>query len=222
MRRRAWSWVVVAFLVLVAVAVTAAPGVAKDKATKASGSITVSAAASLTEAFTKMGTDFQKANPGTTISFNFAASSALVSQIQGGAPADVFASADGTNMMKLVNGGQVTAEPTVFAANALTIVTKPGNPKKIKSLAGLAKVGTISLCADTVPCGRRDHGRDCQDPVVAQRVRDLPDRPARVVGERRSRRCVGEVHGLARGPEDAAELRVPPAARAVTHTGSLA
>ena len=154
MRRRAWSWVVVAFLVLVAVAVTAAPGVAKDKATKASGSITVSAAASLTEAFTKMGTDFQKANPGTTISFNFAASSALVSQIQGGAPADVFASADGTNMMKLVNGGQVTAEPTVFAANALTIVTKPGNPKKIKSLAGLAKVGTISLCADTVPCGK--------------------------------------------------------------------
>jgi molybdate transport system substrate-binding protein len=77
-----------------------------------------------------------------------------VQQIQGGAPADVFASADGANMQKLVSGGQVTAEPTVFAANALTIVVKPGNPKKIKSLADLANVGTISLCADTVPCGK--------------------------------------------------------------------
>ena len=121
---------------------------------KLSGTITVSAAASLTEAFTKMGADFEKANPGTTVTFNFAASSALVTQIQGGAPADVFASADGANMQKLVSGGQVTAEPTVFAANELTIVVKPGNPKQVKSLADLANLGTISLCADTVPCGK--------------------------------------------------------------------
>jgi molybdate transport system substrate-binding protein len=134
--------------------VPATAGAAKNTTTKPTGTITVSAAASLTEAFTKMGADFQKANPGTTVTFNFAASSALVTQIQGGAPADVFASADGTNMQKLVAGGQVTAEPTVFAANALTIVVKPGNPKNITSLADLAKVGTISLCADTVPCGK--------------------------------------------------------------------
>jgi molybdate transport system substrate-binding protein len=152
-RRRTGSFVVV-LLAFVAVAMTAAPVGAAKKAAKLSGTITVSAAASLTEAFTKMGADFQNANPGTTVTFNFAASSALVTQIQGGAPADVFASADGTNMMKLVNGGQITAEPTVFAANALTIVTKPGNPKKIRSLGDLAKVGTISLCADTVPCGK--------------------------------------------------------------------
>jgi molybdate transport system substrate-binding protein len=138
---------------LVALTSTAPAGASRASA-KPSGSITVSAAASLTEAFTKMGADFQQANPGTTVSFNFAASSALVTQIQGGAPADVFASADGSNMQKLVSGGQVTAEPTVFAANALTIVVKPGNPKKIKSLADLASVGTISLCADTVPCGK--------------------------------------------------------------------
>ena len=55
-------------------------------------------------------------------------------QIQGGAPADVFASADGANMQKLVTGGEVTAEPTVFAANELTIVVKKGNPKNVKSL----------------------------------------------------------------------------------------
>ncbi len=120
---------------------------------KVSGTITVSAASSLTEAFTKMGTDFQKKNKGTTITFNFAASSALVTQIQGGAPADVFASADGNNMQKLVTGGQVTAEPTVFASNLLTIVVKKGNPKNVKSLKDLATLGTVSLCALTVPCG---------------------------------------------------------------------
>jgi molybdate transport system substrate-binding protein len=146
---------------LVAVAVLLTPAAVGTSAAttprpnaKLSGAITVSAAASLTEAFTKMGVDFQKANPGTTVSFNFAASSALVQQIQGGAPADVFASADGTNMQKLVSAGQVKAEPTVFAANALTIVVKPGNPQKITSLADLANLGTISLCADTVPCGK--------------------------------------------------------------------
>ncbi len=153
MRRRTGSSVV-ALLAFVAVAVTATPVGAANKAAKPSGAITVSAAASLTEAFTKMGADFQKANPGTTVTFNFAASSALVTQIQGGAPADAFASADGINMQKLVSGGEVTAEPTVFAANALTIVVKPGNPKQVKSLGDLAKVGTISLCADTVPCGK--------------------------------------------------------------------
>src|SRR5439155_21850210 len=93
------------------VGTTAAGAAPAAKAKQLSGTITVSAAASLTEAFTKMGADFQKANPGTTVTFNFAGSSALVQQIQGGAPADVFASADGTNMQKLVSGGQVTAEP---------------------------------------------------------------------------------------------------------------
>ena len=136
------------------VGATAAGAVPAAKAKKLSGTITVSAAASLTEAFTKMGADFQKANSGTTVTFNFAASSALVQQIQGGAPADVFASADGTNMQKLVSGDQVTAEPTVFAANELTIVVKKGNPDHVKSLADLSELGTVSLCADAVPCGK--------------------------------------------------------------------
>ena len=70
-------------------------------------------------------------------------------QIQGGAPADVFASADGANMQKLGRGGQVTAEPTVFAANELTIVVKKGNPDKVKSLADLADLDVVSLCAPT-------------------------------------------------------------------------
>ena len=146
--------VALAAVLAVLVTATASGAVPAAKAKKPSGTITVSAAASLTEVFTKMAADFESANPGTTITPNFAASSALVPQIQGGAPADVFASADGTNMQKLVSGGQVTAEPTVFAANELTIVVKRGNPEKVKSLADLADLGTVSLCADAVPCGK--------------------------------------------------------------------
>jgi molybdate transport system substrate-binding protein len=154
MKRMRWVGVLVATIALVATAAPATAAKGKTKAPELSGSITVSAAASLTEAFTKMGTDFQKLNKGTTVTFNFAASSTLAQQIQGGAPADVFASADGANMQKLVSGGQVTADPTDFASNFLTIVVKPGNPKNVKSLADLANLGVISLCAPTVPCGK--------------------------------------------------------------------
>jgi molybdate transport system substrate-binding protein len=154
-RATRWTVALAALCALCALFGTIAAGAAPAaKAKNVSGSITVSAAASLTEAFTKMGADFQKANPGTTVTFNFAASSALVQQIQGGAPADVFASADGTTMQRLVSGGQVRAEPTVLAANELTIVVKPGNPRHVKSLADLTDLGTISLCADAVPCGK--------------------------------------------------------------------
>jgi molybdate transport system substrate-binding protein len=134
-------------------AVAEAP-VANAKPVKVSGSITVSAAASLTDVFTRMGTDFRKLHKGTTITFNFAASSTLATQIQGGAPADVFASADGANMQKVVTSGQVTADPVDFTANKLTIVVKKGNPKAVKSLADLPKVGIVALCASSVPCGK--------------------------------------------------------------------
>ena len=148
-----WTAVLMATALAAAAVAIAAPASAA-KAPKLTGSITVSAAASLTEAFTKMGTDFQKVNKGTTVTFNFAASSTLATQIQGGAPADVFASADGTNMQKLVSGHQVTADPIDFASNVLTIVVKPGNPKNVKSPADFANVGVVALCAPTVPCGK--------------------------------------------------------------------
>jgi molybdate transport system substrate-binding protein len=145
-------------------AVAEAP--AAKKAPKLSGSITVSAAASLTDVFTKMGADFQKLYKGTTITFNDAASSALATQIQGGARADVFASADGANMQKVVTSGQVTADPIDFTANKLTIVVKKGNPKGVKSLADLPKVGIVSLCAAAVPCGKYASQMLSQDGVT--------------------------------------------------------
>ena len=154
MRRRSLSLLsVVAVATLLAALVVTPAGAATPTAKKPTGAITVSAAASLTEAFTAIGEKFQKQNPKATVTFNFGSSSTLVTQIQGGAPADVYASADLTNMDKLVSGGQVTATPTPFARNQMEIAVKPGNPSKVASVADLADIGTVSLCGATVPCG---------------------------------------------------------------------
>lgn len=123
----------------------------------ASGTLTVFAAASLKKTFTQLGTDFEAAHPGTKVSFNFGGSSDLVAQLTQGAPGDVFASADEKNMTKAVDGGLVTDTPTPFASNTLTIVTAPGNPKKVtdlKNLATQSAAGTkVVVCAAPVPCG---------------------------------------------------------------------
>jgi molybdate transport system substrate-binding protein len=114
------------------------------------GNVTVFAAASLTESFTQIGKDFEAANPGTTVTFNFAGSSALANQINQGAPADVFASASPTNM-KSVSG---VGAPTTFARNQLVIAVPRGNPKRIAGLVDLARPGVkVALCAEQVPCG---------------------------------------------------------------------
>jgi len=137
----------------VLVGVGGAATVAEAKKPKLSGSITVAEAASDTEAFADMKVKFEKRNPGTTINLNPAASSALVTQILGGAPADVFASADLANMDKLVTAGKVKASPQIYARNKIEIAVKPGNPKGVKSVSDLPNVGIVSLCGATVPCG---------------------------------------------------------------------
>lgn len=118
------------------------------------GSITVSAATSLSAALTEIGERFEAANPGIDVSFNFAASSTLAAQILDGAPADVFASADEPNMTEVADRDLLAGEPAVVARNELVIVTKPGNPTGITSLADLADGGVISMCGEEVPCGR--------------------------------------------------------------------
>jgi molybdate transport system substrate-binding protein len=149
---QALATLVVAGTVLVGVGGTATVAEAK-KQPKLSGSITVAEAASDTEAFADMKVKFEKQNPGTTINLNPAASSALVTQILGGAPADVFASADLANMDKLVTAGKVKASPQIYARNQIEIAVKPGNPKGVKSVTDLPNVGIVSLCGATVPCG---------------------------------------------------------------------
>ena len=147
-RRTLRVWVVA--LVVAALGLVGATGVAQAaKAKKPSGTITVSAAASLTEAFTKMGADFQKANPGTTVTFNFG----VVVHARAADPGRcarrrlrIRRRHEHAEARSPV--GEVTAEPTVFAANLLTIVVKKGNPKNVKSLADLANLDVVSLCAD--------------------------------------------------------------------------
>ncbi|WP_235734922.1 molybdate ABC transporter substrate-binding protein [Nocardioides alcanivorans] len=116
--------------------------------------LTVFAAASLTSTFTEIGEKFEAENDGVTVNFNFAGSSDLVAQIQQGAPADVFASADENNMTKATDDDLTAEDPELFATNVLTIVTEPGNPEGITSLADLANDDlTVVLCAPEVPCG---------------------------------------------------------------------
>jgi molybdate transport system substrate-binding protein len=118
-----------------------------------SGSLTVFAAASLTDAFGEMGEAFEAANPGVSVAFNFAGSAALRAQIEEGAPADVFASANTSHMDQLHDAGLAGA-PAVFAHNSLVVIAPNDNPGGIETLADLAKPGLkLVLAADAVPAG---------------------------------------------------------------------
>lgn len=120
-----------------------------------SGSITVFAASSLTTGFTALGKQFEAAHPGTHVKFDFDSSAVLVTQIQNGAPADVFASADSKNMTKLVDASAVTGTPTVFAKNRMEIAVERLNPKHIATVSDLSRAGLIVvLCASEAPCGK--------------------------------------------------------------------
>ena len=118
------------------------------------GTVTVFAAASLKKTFTEIGAEFEKAHPGVRVTFNFAGSSDLVAQLQQGAPADVFASADTTNMDKATGDSLTAAPPVSFASNTLEIAVPPGNPARIAGLADLARPDVkVVLCAPEAPCG---------------------------------------------------------------------
>ncbi len=116
--------------------------------------ITVFAATSLTEAFTEVGEAFEATDDGAPVEFSFDASSALVTQIIEGAPADVFASADTANMDKLTDEDLNGTEPVVFATNLLTIIVPAGNPAGVTGVEDLANPDLkVVLCAEEVPCG---------------------------------------------------------------------
>lgn len=129
------------------VSASATPGVA-------TGDLTVLAAASLTEVFTKLGEQFKAKNPGVNIRFSFDASSALAQQIVEKAPADVFASASPTNMKTVQDAGGVVGEPSIFVKNQLQIATPADNPGGVQGLSDFAKSDLdIVVCAVEVPCG---------------------------------------------------------------------
>ena len=127
----------------------AAPSAAPEART-----LTVLAAASLTETFDGLEKQFEADHPGVDVTMSYSGSSDLAQQIVNGAPADVFAAASDATMKTVTDAGLAAAPPKVFATNVLQIATAPGNPKGIASFADLAKPDLkVVVCAPQVPCG---------------------------------------------------------------------
>jgi molybdate transport system substrate-binding protein len=147
--------VVAAGLVAVALAgcSSGSSGSSSTSSSPSTGTITVFAAASLTESFTQIAQQFQAAHPGDTVKFSFGPSSGLAAQITSGAPADVFASAAPANMQQVVAAGDASS-PQNFAKNTMEVAVPPNNPGKIISVNDLAKSSVkVALCQPQVPCG---------------------------------------------------------------------
>ena len=159
-RRLAWPAVAVLAAFFVAACSsgggrTAAPSAAPSAAPAsqaASTELTVLGAASLKGVLEKAKATYETANPGTTVTISTGSSTALETQIEQGAPSDVFLSADTANPQKLVDGGFAAGSPTVFAGNELTIITPADNPGGVSAPNDLAKSGLRIIAAgDEVP-----------------------------------------------------------------------
>lgn len=123
------------------------------------GTVNVFAAASLTETFTTLGRQFEEAHPGTKVVLNFGPSSGLATQINQGAPADVFASASTTNMTQVLKQGNADGA-TTFAKNVMEIAIPATNPAHVTGVDDLGRPGLkVAVCQPEVPCG-----------VIARRV----------------------------------------------------
>ncbi|MGE3193173.1 MAG: molybdate ABC transporter substrate-binding protein [Microbacteriaceae bacterium] len=117
------------------------------------GTLTVFAAASLTETFDALAAEFEAEHPQVEVVLNYGGSSSLATQIRQGAPADVFAAANESTMQMVVDAGDASDAP-IFATNTLVLVTPPGNPAGVTGLADLADPDlAIALCDPVVPCG---------------------------------------------------------------------
>jgi molybdate transport system substrate-binding protein len=131
-----------------------APTVPTSTTASVSGKITVFAAASLTEAFSEIGDAFRVANPGVSVTFNFGGSQELRTQLEQGAGADVFASADKRQMEMAAASGVVPADSTAFARNRLVVIAPANNEAGIATLQDLARPGVKLVLANAdVPVG---------------------------------------------------------------------
>jgi molybdate transport system substrate-binding protein len=138
-------------------------------APRVEGQLTVFAAASLTDTFKQMGAAIEKANPGTKITFNFAGSPTLRTQLSQGVQADVFASADQANMQGAQQDGSIAGEPRVFAQNRLVMITAALGSTAPSQLQDLGKPGLkLVLAQKDVPAGnyaRQAFQKMAQDPA---------------------------------------------------------
>jgi molybdate transport system substrate-binding protein len=141
--------------------------------------VTVFAAASLSDVFTEIGKRVEREHPGWRVRFNFGGSNQLALQIENGAQADVFASADAPWMESLARRGRLEGRAQVFARNRMIAVIPRTNPARIAGLRDLAKPGVkLVLAGDVVPAGR--YARE-----ILRRLAELPD-----YGEDYSRRVL--------------------------------
>ena len=131
-----------------------APPAPPQTAVPEARTLTVLAAASLTETFNGLEKQFETDNPGVDVKLNYAGSSDLAQQVVNGAPADVFAAASDATMKTVTDANLASGTPIVFATNLLQIATAPGNPKGVAAFADLARPDLkVVVCAPQVPCG---------------------------------------------------------------------
>ncbi|MCY3632537.1 MAG: molybdate ABC transporter substrate-binding protein [bacterium] len=116
--------------------------------------VTVYAAASLSEAFEDLATEYEAANPDIDVKLNFAGSARLSAQISAGARADVFASANAATMSRVVAEGRTATPPVLFVRNRLALVVPIDNPGNVTALEDLSNDDLVlAACAPEVPCG---------------------------------------------------------------------
>jgi molybdate transport system substrate-binding protein len=131
------------------------PALGTRPAAQGSQTLTVYAAASLTEAFRDLGKELERRHPGLKVRFNFAGSQQLATQLEQGAPADVFASADQRWMDYATEKGLAKGESPVFARNRLVVIVPSANPAHLERLQDLSRKGTkVVMAAEAVPVGK--------------------------------------------------------------------
>ncbi|MFZ2488024.1 MAG: molybdate ABC transporter substrate-binding protein [Anaerolineae bacterium] len=152
---------IVALLLIVVLSACTAPPATQPTASAPTATmqpvtLNVFAAASLTEAFSKLGAQFEAEHPGVTVVFNFAGSQQLAQQLADGAPADVFASANQKQMDAVIASGRIANDQALpFVTNQLVVILPKDNPAKLAALSDLAKPGLkLVLAAAEVPVGQ--------------------------------------------------------------------
>ena len=146
-------------------------GAAQDGGDGGDTTLTVFAAASLTNAFSSIGSAFEDANPGVTVEFNFAGSQTLATQLSEGASADLFAAANAVQMERARDAEVITGDPTIFAHNELVIIVPTGNPAGLDSMFDLGGPDLkLVVAASEVPAGAYARevleGLEASDPLL--------------------------------------------------------
>jgi molybdate transport system substrate-binding protein len=165
---RPLSWSIALVAVLLGVSACGAGGAAGDGG-PGERTLTVLAAASLTEPFTDLARDFEAAHPGVTVRFSFDSSATLAEQVAQGAPADVLATADTRTMQTVVDADATDGDPQVGATNTLVLAVPADNPAGITTFADLDHPGVSYVaCVPTAPCGALAASALALDHISAQ------------------------------------------------------